>query len=77
VSELDYTKERIAYLKLWLGILIATGISLMSWLLTNYDSALSLEHLWAMAAGAFVAVVLACVFVHREINVKIAQCRRL
>ena len=38
MSELDAAREEIAYLKLWLGIMIVTGISLMSWLLGNYGS---------------------------------------
>lgn len=30
MSDLDGLKEEIAYLKLWLGIMIVTGISLMA-----------------------------------------------
>jgi hypothetical protein len=33
MSKLDVAKEQIAYLKLWLGIVIVTDISLMGWLL--------------------------------------------
>lgn len=39
MSKLDVAKEQIAYLKLWLGIVIVTDISLMGWLLGNFRSA--------------------------------------
>jgi hypothetical protein len=31
MSELDVAKEQIAYLKLWLGIMVVTDISLIGW----------------------------------------------
>ena len=37
MSKLDRAKEQIAYLKLWLGILIATIISLTGWLISNFQ----------------------------------------
>jgi hypothetical protein len=39
MSKLDVAKEHIAHLKLWLGIVIVTDISLMGWLLGNFRSA--------------------------------------
>ena len=36
MSEVDVLKEKIAYLKLWLGIMVVTDISLVGWLLGNY-----------------------------------------
>jgi len=39
MSKLDGLKEELAYLKLWLGIMILTGISLIGWLLTSIHSA--------------------------------------
>ena len=35
--KLDRAKEQIAYLKLWLGILVATVISLTGWLISNFQ----------------------------------------
>jgi hypothetical protein len=35
---IDSAKEKIAYLKLWLGIIIVTLISLISWLVANYNT---------------------------------------
>jgi len=39
VSELDVAKEQIAYLKLWLGIMVVTDISLIGWFVGNYGQA--------------------------------------
>ncbi len=39
MSQVDWLKERIAYLKLWLGIMIVTDVSLIGWLVGNYTVA--------------------------------------
>ena len=39
MSAADRLKEQIAYLKLWLGILVVTGISIGGWLVSNWDDA--------------------------------------
>ena len=36
MSQLDVLKEKIAYLKLWLGIIVVIDLSLVGWLLGNY-----------------------------------------
>ena len=36
---IDNIKEKIGYLKLWLGILLVTNVSLFSWLIQQFDSA--------------------------------------
>jgi len=35
MSQVDVLKEKIAYLKLWLGIMVVTDISLVGWLLAG------------------------------------------
>lgn len=35
MSEADVLIEKIAYLKLWLGIMVVTNISVVGWLLVN------------------------------------------
>jgi hypothetical protein len=52
MSKLDVAKEHIAYLKLWLGIVIVTDISLMGWLLGDFRSAG-----WALVFGDIVALI--------------------
>jgi hypothetical protein len=46
MSDLDVAKEKIAYLKVWLGILLVTDISTFGWLVANVDSTTTLM-LWA------------------------------
>jgi hypothetical protein len=38
MAELDVAKEKIAYLKVWLGILLVTDISTFGWLILNVDT---------------------------------------
>jgi len=75
VPELDAAKEEISYLKLWLGIMVATGISLIAWLLTNFRSAY-----WLFVGGglaAMVLIALGCIWAHLRIRWKIEDVRRL
>ena len=75
MPELDGVREEIAYLKLWLGIMIATDISLIAWLLSNFRSA----H-WLLVAGAFVTIVsmgFGSSTLHRRIESGIEKVKRL
>lgn len=75
MSQLDGAREEIAYLKLWLGIMVVTGISLIAWLLNNFRSA----H-WLFIAGSVVGIVsigFACLGLHWRVGYKIEQVRRL
>ena len=75
MSELDVAKERIAYLKVWLGILVITDISTFGWLITNVGTASRLL-LWA-AVIAVVALTAGIFLVHRRINRHIQSLRQL
>ncbi len=37
MAKIDEIKEEINYLKLWLGIVIVTTISMLGWLINNYE----------------------------------------
>ena len=52
MSELDLLKEKIALLKLWLGIFVVTEISLLGWLAANFSEAT----MW-MRVSSIVAIV--------------------
>jgi len=52
ISEADVLKEKIAYLKLWLGIMVVTVISMVGWLLSNYTVAT-----WALIVGDVIAIL--------------------
>ena len=38
MAELDRAKESVGHLKLWLGILVVTDISLFSWVVSNFGA---------------------------------------
>jgi hypothetical protein len=75
MSQLDVLKEKIAYLKLWLGIIVVTDISLVGWLLGNYAVAS-----WALIVGDMVAisVVSSGIYVlHKRIEKEIEGLKEL
>lgn len=75
MSKLDRAKEQIAYLKLWLGILVATIISLTGWLLSNFQSV----H-WLLVFAAVIALSIisfAGYNIHKRIEEKIALLEEL
>lgn len=75
MSKVDVAKEQIAYLKLWLGILIVTDISLMGWLLGNFRSAE-----WPLIVGdllALIGVSWGCYSLHNRIQSAIAKLEEL
>ena len=75
MPELDGLKEETAYLKLWLGILIVTGIGLIGWLLRNFSTAS-----WFLIGGGIavlVSVGCGCFSLHRRIEDKIDALKRV
>jgi hypothetical protein len=75
MSDLDVAKEQIAYLKVWLGILVVTDISTFGWLISNVGEAITLL-LWAAViavAGLSVGVFL----LHRHIKRQIQSLKEL
>jgi len=75
MSELDVAKEKIAYLKVWLGILVVTDISTFGWLISNVDTATP-PLLWA-AVIAVVALTAGILLLHRRIDRHIQSLRKL
>ena len=75
MSELDVAKEQIAYLKVWLGILVLTDISVFGWLISNLDTATAIL-LWA-AVIAVVALTAGILLLHRRIERHIESLRGL
>ena len=65
----DMVKEEIAYLKLWVGILVVTDISLLGWLMGEMDN---LDVLRGSGGAIFVvAITLFIVSLHRRIDGRI------
>ena len=75
MSDLDVAKEEIAYLKVWLGILVVTDIGTFGWLISNVGEAITLL-LWAAViavAGLSVGIFL----LHRLIKRQIQSLKEL
>lgn len=75
MSELDILKEKIAYLKLWLSIMVVTDISLVGWLLANYAVAN-----WALIVGDMVAIFVmsfGIYVLHKRIEKEIERLKEL
>ena len=75
MSELDRVKEQLVYLRFWLGLMVATEIALVGWLISTPISANAT--LWFM--GVFGASVLAAgiFLVHRQVERRIDQIGKL
>ena len=43
MARIDEIKEELNYLKVWLGIIVITTISLISWLINNYETSSNLK----------------------------------
>ncbi len=74
-SKLDVAREQIAYLKLWLGIVIVTDISLVGWLFGNFRSAEG-----PLIVGdilAFIGISWGCYALHTRIESAIAKLEDL
>ena len=75
MSQLDVLKEKIAYLKLWLGIMVVTDISLVGWLLGNYTAA---NRLLVVADVAAIFVISFGIYVlHERIEKEIERLKEL
>ena len=75
MSELDVAKEQIAYLKVWLGILVVTDISLVGWLASNLATAKTL--LLFTGILAVVVTTAGVVMIYRRIEQRIESLRGL
>lgn len=75
MSELDVAKEGIAYLKVWLGILVVADISTFGWLISNVEGAIALL-LWG-AVIAVAALSIGILLLHRRIKRDIQSLREL
>ena len=71
MSELDKLKETINQMRLWIGILSITDISLIGWAVSNYEE----EKSWMIILAGVAIVVLtgAMIFFNRKIEVAIER----
>jgi len=75
MAKLDHLKERIAYSKFWLGVMVVTNISVIGWLISATESAE-----WRAVVIAIVGVALLTIgigYLHRRIENRIDEINRL
>ena len=75
VSELDRLKEQLGYLRFWLGIMVVTEITLVGWLISTPNTADPV--LWSLAAVGVVLLGFGIFLLHRQIERRIEEVRRL
>lgn len=75
MTKIDSVKERVAYLKVWLGIFVVTIISLIGWLVSNYATAKLI--LVILDIVAILVLLVTILLTHREINRKIHDMEKL
>lgn len=74
ISEIYKIKERINYLKVWLGIFVVTNIGLIGWLAEHYEDG----KVKAIAAFSAIMLITALVaLIHKKINNKIDELEEL
>jgi hypothetical protein len=70
MSKIDKIKERINYLKVWLGIFVVTDIGFIGWLAEHYNIGIPKVITSFLSIIIITALV---VFIHRKINSKIDE----
>ncbi len=75
MAKIDLIKEKINYLKVWLGISVVTLISLLGWLSSNFES-LSTIRLILSFLGV-VWLVISIHFLNKAILIKINSLEEL
>ena len=75
MSELDRIKEQLVYLRFWLGIMVVTEITLVGWLISTPNTADPV--LWSLAAVGVFFLGFGIFLLHRQIERRIEEVRRL
>lgn len=75
MSKKDKVKEKIAILKFWLGIVVATFLAIIGWSITNYSKIEILLLILSFIAMIFLGV--AITFLSKMINKKINELEDL
>ncbi len=75
MAELDRVREKIAYLKLWQGIMVVTAVSLIGWLVSQV--AVADRFTVTLAVAVVVLLTIGILKLHRQIDRRIDQTSRL
>ena len=75
MPELDRLKERLAYAKFWLGIIVITDFGLVGWLISSVEDAQPLRLLLALLG--VILLSFAGWLLHQQIDQHMEQIGRL
>jgi hypothetical protein len=75
MADIDEVKEDIGYMKVWLGIIVVTNISLMGWLLSNYETSSMIKIISDIIA--IIVLLISIVKIDRNIKIKIKSLKDL
>lgn len=75
MSELDRLKERLVYLRFWLGIVVVAEISLIGWIASAVETAST--RLLLLATATAVLLGLGIFLLHRHIERRIDEIGKL
>ena len=75
MAKIDEIKEELNYLKVWLGIIVITTISLISWLINNYETSSDIKIFADVIA--IVVLTVSIVFIDKNIKLKIKKLKDL
>ncbi|SFP49929.1 hypothetical protein [Hydrogenimonas thermophila] len=75
MAKIDVVKEKINYLKVWLGVFIVTLISLIGWLSSHYDEISTIRFL--LSVVGIIWLVISIHFLNKNILKKIESLEEL
>ena len=75
MAKIDEIKEELNYLKVWLGIIVITAISLISWLINNYETASNIKIVSDIVA--IISLTISIMIIDKKIKEKIKSLKDL
>ena len=75
MAKIDEVKEELNYLKVWLGIIVITTISLVSWLINNYETSSKIKTVADIIA--ILSLTITILVIDKKIKNKIKNLRDL
>jgi len=75
MAKVDEVKEELNYLKVWLGIIVITTISLASWLINNYEISSKIKTVADIVA--IFSLTITILIIDKKIKNKIKNLRDL
>ena len=75
MAKIDEIKEELNYLKVWLGVIVLTTISLISWLINHYEVSSNLKVIGDVIA--IIVLTVSIIIIDKKIKEKIKLLKDL